>query len=174
MDRASAMAGGMIAASIPFFCGIAAAVIANLPVSFTLGFLPPQLLALMPLYFWCLVRPDLMPPGAAFTIGLVQDFLSGAPIGVWTGAFIAAYALLDRRRDAFAGLSGPAAVLGFGLAALVVSVAAYFLGAIYFWHLPAAEPILLSLVLSILLYVPAAMVLGAVHRRFVGPLRVQP
>ena len=27
------------------------------------GLVPPPLLALMPVYFWCLVRPDLMTPG---------------------------------------------------------------------------------------------------------------
>ena len=36
--------------------------VANIPVSLVGGLLPPPLLALMPVYFWCLVRPDLMPP----------------------------------------------------------------------------------------------------------------
>ena len=80
--------------------------------------MPPPLLALMPVYFWCLVRPDLMTPAAAFAIGLLQDMLSGGPPGVWTLSFVVTYAVIERQRDAFAGLSGLAAVLGFATAAL--------------------------------------------------------
>ena len=30
----------------------------------------------MPLYFWCLVRPDLMPPFWALMIGVLEDLLA--------------------------------------------------------------------------------------------------
>ena len=58
--------------------------ISNLPISLTGGLVPPPLLGLMPVYFWCLVRPDLMTPAAVFAIGVLQDMLSGGPPGVWT------------------------------------------------------------------------------------------
>jgi hypothetical protein len=41
---------------MPFACGVLARVIANMPFRFRRP-LPPPLLALMPVYFWCLVRP---------------------------------------------------------------------------------------------------------------------
>ena len=45
---------------------------------------PPLMLAAV--FYWSLTRPDLMPPIAAFTLGLFQDVLSGAPLG--SGALI--------------------------------------------------------------------------------------
>ncbi len=51
---------------LPFLCGLTCAFISNIPVSLTGGALPPPLLALVPIYFWCLVRPDLMTPTTAF------------------------------------------------------------------------------------------------------------
>lgn len=171
MERASVMVGGVVAAIIPFVCGLIGVVVANIPVSVTSGLLPPPLLALMPVYFWCLVRPDLMPPWAAFVLGLLQDVFSGMPPGVWAAAFIAAYALVDRQRDSFAGLSGWAAILGFGIAALLANVCAYLLVAFYFRQLPSFTAALSLLIVTVVLYMPAVFLLGIIHRRLVGSAR---
>src|SRR6266513_5610538 len=120
----------LIAAAVPLFFGLLGAALSSLPISFTAGALPAPLLSFMAVYFWNLVRPDLMPPAAAFVIGLAQDILSGGPPGLWTTAFIATYALLDRQRETFAGLAGAGAILGFALAMLFVSTAAYGIGTV--------------------------------------------
>lgn len=39
-------------------------------------------LTLMAVYYWTIHRPDLLRPGAVFFIGLLQDLLSGAPLGL--------------------------------------------------------------------------------------------
>lgn len=165
------MVGGLFSVIVPFACGVLGALLANLPVSFTSGLLPPPLLALMPVYFWCVVRPDLMPPWAAFALGLLQDLLSGMPPGVWAASFIAAYAIVDRQRDNFAGLSGWAAILGFGIAALVANTCAYFLVAFYFRQFPPITPVLGVLLVTVVLYMPGVLALGILHRRLVGSAR---
>jgi hypothetical protein len=48
-------------------------------VSILGGLVPAPLFALVPVYFWCLVRPDLMTPAVAFSIGFAEDVLSGGP-----------------------------------------------------------------------------------------------
>ena len=40
---------------------------------------PPLMLAAV--YYWSLTRPGLLPPGAAFALGVYQDLLTGAPLG---------------------------------------------------------------------------------------------
>ncbi len=165
------MVGGLFSVIVPFACGVLGALLANFPVSFTSGVLPPPLLALMPVYFWCVVRPDLMPPWAAFVLGLLQDLLSGMPPGVWAASFVAAYAVIDRQRDTFAGLSGWAAILGFGIAALIANICAYLLVAFYFRHFPPITPMLGVLLVTVVLYMPAVLVLGILHRRLVGSAR---
>jgi len=165
------MVGGLFAGILPFACGVIGVVLANLPVSFTSGLLPPPLLALMPVYFWSLVRPDLMPPWAAFALGLLQDLLSGMPPGVWAASFIAAYALIDRQRDSFAGLSGWAAVLGFGIVAVVANLCAFLLVSFYFRAIPPFTPAFSLLVVTVVLYAPVAVILAFIHRRLVGSAR---
>src|ERR1700744_1206500 len=120
MERVSLLMGSRIFASvIPVLLSMLGVLIANLPVSFLGGIVPAPLLGLMPVYFWCLVRPDLMPPFWAFVVGLLEDIFSGGPPGIWTLAFITTYAVIDRQRDIFAGLSGLAAMLGFAIAATI-------------------------------------------------------
>ena len=160
-----------LGASIPFICALIGVIAANVPVSVFGGTVPPPMLALMPIYFWCLVRPDLMPPFAVFVIGVMEDLLSGGPAGVWTFSFIAAYAVVNQERDSFAGLSGVGAILGFAAAMLVAGAAAYSIIAIYYWHLPPVAPIIVEIVVSVIVYIPVAYVLGVIHRRLVGPLR---
>ena len=171
MERLCRSPSVMMAAMVPFFCSIIAVALANLPVSLLGGLVPPPLLALMPVYFWCLVRPDLMPPALAFAIGVLEDLFSGGPPGVWGASFVAAYWLIDRERDSFAGLAGIGAILGFGAAMLMTSTTAYFIVSIYYGRLPPISPLIVEITVSVLFYVPAAFILGWIHRRFVGALR---
>src|ERR1700760_3227103 len=116
---------GFVSSAIPFSLGVIGIFIANFPVSLMNGRVPPPLFVLMPIYFWTLVRPDLMRPAAVFTLGVLQDLLSGSPMGVWTLAFVAPYAIVDRSRDTFAGLGGIYAILGFATAAFIACGVAF-------------------------------------------------
>jgi rod shape-determining protein MreD len=170
-DRFGITFQSALGAVIPFLFAVLCAIVANVPVSVSGGIVPPPVLALMPIYYWCLVRPDLMPPFAVLIIGILQDMLSGSPPGVWTVAFVAAYALVDRERESFAGLSGVGAILGFAAAMLAAGATAYAVVAFYYWHLPPAGPILIEIAVTVIFYIPIALLMGLIHRRLVGALR---
>jgi rod shape-determining protein MreD len=171
-ERAGSLMGTrLLAGLVPFLCGLLAVLVANLPITLVGGLVPAPLLGLIPVYFWCLVRPDLMTPAATFAIGIFQDILAGGPPGVWTLAFVLTYAVVARQRDSFAGLSGLGAVLGFATAALITCLVAYCTVALYYWHIPLVGPIVGELAITVLFYVPGAYVVGFLHRRLVGPLR---
>jgi rod shape-determining protein MreD len=160
-----------LASAIPAFIGVCAVLLANLPLEPLGGFLPAPLVALMPVYFWGLVRPDLMPPALAFGLGVLQDLLSGGPPGVWAMAFVAVYALIDTQRDFFAGLSGLGAILGFALAMVVAGLTAYAVSVFYDWQLPPSLPVLAEIAVSVVVYIPVALLFGFVHRHLVGARR---
>jgi rod shape-determining protein MreD len=165
------MGARLLAALLPATCGFLGVIFSNLPVTMFGGLVPPPLLGFIPVYFWCLVRPDLMTPSAAFAIGVLQDVMSGGPPGIWTLSFVVAYAVIQRQRDAFAGLAGVAAVLGFATAMLIVCATAYFTTTLYYWHTAPVGPIVGELAITVLFYIPGAYVIGSLHRRLVGPLR---
>jgi len=129
------------------------------------------LLAFMAVYFWSLVRPDLMPPAGVFLIGLTQDVLAGGPPGLWTASFLAAYALLDRQREAFASLAGVGALLGFALVAFFSCATAYVIACVYFYRAPPMMPLLLQLAATVLCYILVLPLLNGIQHRLIGPLR---
>lgn len=145
--------------------------LSNVPISFTGNHVPAPLLGLMPIYFWCLVRPDLMSPMWALLIGLLEDVLAPGPPGLWAAAYIATYAAVSRQRDAFAGLSGFPAVLGFATAAFIACGTAYLIKCVLDWRVLPIGSIAGEMLSSAILYIPIAVFLSNVHRRFVGPLR---
>ena len=172
MERAGNIMGGRLLSSIvPVVLGILGVLIANFPVSILGGLVQPPLLVFMPLYFWAMVRPDLMTPFWVFMLGILQDLLSGGPPGVWAASFLGAYFLIDRQRDMLAGLSGIGAIAGFAVSALTACVTAYVIVGLYYWHLPPLAPMMVELAMTVLFYIPALFALGVVHRRLVGPYR---
>ena len=164
-----------LVALVPLLCGLLCVSITGIPVSLLGGLVPPPLLALVPVYFWCLVRPDLMTPSVAFTIGFAEDILSGGPPGIWTLAFVLAYALVARQRDSFASLSGLAAVLGFAAASVFACAVAYgtvaalnFLSGI---SLPPLTPLIGELAMTVLFYAPTTLAVSWLHHNLVGAAR---
>jgi rod shape-determining protein MreD len=170
-DRFGIPVASLLAALIPFFSGVLGAVAANIPISFFGGIVPPPLLALMPVYFWCLVRPDLIPPSAAFAVGLAEDLLSGGPPGVWALSFLFCYAIVDRQRDTFAGLAGYGAVLGFASIMLVACGVSYVTVSVLNSRLVPMEMLVLEIGISTLFYIPVLWLMTGIQHRVIGPLR---
>ena len=162
----------LLGSLLPVLSAVFLVMLVNLPVTLTGGLFPAPLLALTAVYFWALVRPDLMPPFVVLFVGLLEDLLSGGPAGVWATGFIAAYALVDRQRENLAGLAGAAAVLGFAAAMALAAAATFVLTWIMFMRQPPLAPLLLASVFTTLFYPPIAVVLGWMHRRAVGALRM--
>jgi rod shape-determining protein MreD len=161
----------VLASLMPVSLAFLAVIVVNLPVSVTFGLLPPPVLALAPIYYWVLVRPDLMPPVAVLMIGLLEDLLSGGPPGLWAAGCLAAYALADRERDVFAGLSGPGAILGFASAAFAAAGAVYLLGSLVYWRLAPLGPLLLQSVVTVIFYPLIAILMAWLQRKYVGAFR---
>lgn len=170
-DRLGLSFSGTFASVLPFLCGVMGVVVANVPISFTGGLLPSPLLALMPIYFWSLVRPDLMPAPAALALGAMEDLLSGGPMGIWALSFVVTFAVVDRERDALAGLSGLAAILGFAAAILLAETTAFLVVAATHERFPSLAPFVTQAAATIVLYIPGLWLLNLVHHKLVGPLR---
>ena len=61
--------------------------------------------ALMAVYYWALHRPSLLPIGAVFLIGLLQDFLSGGFIGQNAAILLVVYIIAVSQARFFYGKS---------------------------------------------------------------------
>lgn len=79
---------------------------------------------LIALFIWSLRRPWFVSPPLLLAVGLVQDLLIGAPMGVWAIAYIAAFTLArDREADGSGRDVGPVSARFAALAALAFAAA---------------------------------------------------
>ena len=163
--------GRFFGALLPILLAALLTMFANLPLPLTGGLLPSPVLALAALYFWLLVRPDLVPPSMMFVLGLLEDLMSGGPPGLWAAGFIAAYAFTDRHRETLAGLPGMGTIIGFAAAMLVAAATAYGLTWIVYLRAPPLAELLLESMITVLVYPFMAIAMRWLHRRVVGPMR---
>jgi rod shape-determining protein MreD len=113
--------------------------------------------------FWSIFRPGAMPPPAVFLLGLLQDLLTMAPLGIGVVTLLVAHGLAVAWRRflvrqsfmfvwlAFCAFSAGTAALGWLLTALLA------------WNLPAPAPALHQAALSAGLYPAFAFVLSRLH-----------
>lgn len=80
---------------------------------------PPLMLAAV--FYWAVVRPDLLPATAAFALGLLQDLLTGAPLGANAFALVLVQWILRSQRRYLA--NRPFFLLWMAFAPVVVGAA---------------------------------------------------
>jgi rod shape-determining protein MreD len=96
------------------------------------------MLAVMAIYHWTLYRPELLPAAALFFLGLLQDSLSGTPLGVNVLVFLTVYGVVLSQRRFFAGKSFLITWLGFALVAAGAAAESWLLVSAF--HVTLLEP----------------------------------
>lgn len=81
-------------------------------------------LAMMTVFYWAIYRPDLLPKWAVFLVGLFQDLLSGALIGLNVAILLIVHYVGLSQRRTFIGK--PFVVAWFGFMVLALGVGAFY------------------------------------------------
>lgn len=123
----------------------------------------PQL-ALMAVFHWTVFRPDLVPIWAIFIIGILQDSLSGAPMGLNTMVFLTIYGIVLSQRRFFLGKTFLVEWLGFSIIAAGASFQSWVLLSAYHVYVIASGPIVFQYFMTIGLYPILAWAMGRWHR----------
>ena len=120
---------------------------------------------LMPIYYWAIYRPTLLPPMLIFALGVVTDLILHSPqVGVTAILYLAAQWIVRGQRVYFMGQPFIMIWLGFCLTALGFGFAQYALFSILSFNVPALSPILVSIVMSIFLFPFVAFILNHLHK----------
>jgi len=105
--------------------------------------------ALMSLYHWAIYRPNLMPFSAVFAIGLFQDLLGGAPVGLFTLVFLTIYGVAVTQRRFIAGKSFLIYWFGFVMLALAAAVESWVLGSAWYFAVLDLRPVVFQFLVSV-------------------------
>ena len=99
--------------------------------------------ALMAVFYWSVYRPDWLPYTATFTLGLIQDLLSGTPTGMTALIFLVVQAVV---------VVAPAATF-----------TGWFVSSLVYGGVVPVEPVIVQLLLTVLFYPPLTWILGRFH-----------
>ena len=102
-----------------------------------LGIIVPWL-PLMAVYHWAIYRPELLPAYAVFIIGVLEDILTGLPIGVNALIFLLVYGGVLSQRRFFVGKSFYILWIGFGLVAAAAASTNWLL--VSLWNVTILMP----------------------------------
>lgn len=124
--------------------------------------------ALMSLYYWLVFRPDLMPYAAVFGLGIVQDAVAGAPLGLYALVYLLVQAMVLNQRRFIAGKPFWVFWSAFALVAPIAAFAAWLLASVTRGALLTPGTALVALVMTIILFPAVAWLLVHAQRRLIG------
>ena len=107
---------------------------------------------LIAIFLWSGLRPHFMPPIVVFSIGLVQDLLTGAPMGVWALSYLVAMAVFRFRGEDGMPRDLPPILLRFGGTLLLAHAIAYGAGSWALGQFADIRPLIIEATATILMF----------------------
>jgi rod shape-determining protein MreD len=121
-------------------------------------------LALMAVYYWGLHRADILPAPAIFLIGILQDILSGGPLGVNTLIFLAVYGICVSQGRFFYGKSFLVVWWGFMVVAAGALAAEWALSSAFAGTIIAPRTVYFKYMITIAIYPVVAWFFARMQR----------
>lgn len=121
---------------------------------------------LIAVFFWTLHRPDLLPVGAVFLLGLFADLVGGGPLGVTSLALMTAQAVVKAQRRHI--LPHPFIVqwVIFAMAALLAEALLVLLHVLAYAQAVDPDPALFQALMTLACYPPVAWLFVQAQRAF--------
>ncbi|OFX05295.1 MAG: rod shape-determining protein MreD [Alphaproteobacteria bacterium RIFCSPHIGHO2_12_FULL_63_12] len=154
-------------AAMPTLLGVIGALMLASPLRLFQGSLPTPLVPLVVVYFWSLYSPGHLPAASIFAIGLIQDLLSGGPLGLWPAIYLAVQYIALSQQSYFLGREVHVVWMGFAVAAMIVSVILWLFMSLFSGALLPIGGLVLQMMTTIAVYPVFAIVFGSLHRRVV-------
>jgi len=123
---------------------------------------------LMAVYHWTIYRPDLLPPIGVFAVGLAQDLLAGAPVGIGALVLLLARAAVLRGRRYFINRTFPFVWTGFTLLSAVAMLTLWALHCLVQLTFFDLRSTMFRTVLTIAIFPVASFALGRTQRALIG------
>jgi rod shape-determining protein MreD len=126
------------------------------------------LLALIPIYYWGVHRPDLMPFVVVFLIGLFHDVLTGAPLGVHSFIYLICHFLVISQRRVLSGKNVLLLWWGFLIVTLIAVTLEWLVFSAFNLVLMPVEPLAFRVLITAALFPLFGWMMIQLHR-FVIP-----
>lgn len=153
-----------ITALIPSFTAIISVLAGVVPASVPGFSSVTPLLSVITIFFWVVARPNLTPPAMVFCVGLLQDVLSGGPIGIWALTLLLVQYLSLSQRRFLVGHSFGLGWIGFASIAAGAESLAWIGACLYYGAILSPAPLIVQTALTVLVYPVGAWILIGLSR----------
>lgn len=150
----------------PFAVTVMLALIGLIPVPAPSYAPVAPFLTAIAVYYWAIHRPDLMRPGTAFLIGLLQDLLTGGPLGVNALVLVLIHWTVMTQRRVLMASSFAMMWVGFVLVMLGVACVQWLAFSALNATILPFNPALFQALLTTAMFPAVAWILIRVHRAF--------
>ena len=155
----------LLKGAAPTLLGLFGVIMLALPVRFLEGAIPAPIIPLVVVFFWSIYGPDYMPPLSVFFIGLLQDLLTGGPLGLWPAVYLATQFVVLSQRPYFLGREQKVVWIGFALAATGASVILWLVMSLMAGVLLPIRGLLYQMFATVMIYPLFGVAFSQLHRR---------
>ncbi|HNR76279.1 MAG TPA: rod shape-determining protein MreD [Parvularculaceae bacterium] len=154
-------------AATPTLLGVFGAFMLAAPLRLFEGAVATPLIPLVVVYFWSLYSPGHLPAASIFFIGLLQDLLSGGPLGLWPAVYLAVQYVAISQQSYFLGRETHVVWMGFAVAAASVSIILWLFMSLMSATLLPLGGLVFQMLTTIAVYPLFAVAFGNLHRRVI-------
>lgn len=161
----AARAGRIVMTVLPVAMGLICVLLSFVPAGRIFGSATMPAFALMAIYYWAIVRPEMFPVYAVFLVGLLSDLLSDGPIGLWAFVYVLTYIVVLTQR--FLAVNAPFSVfwLGFLMAASLAGFIGWGAASLFYGTILPVKPIVSHIFATVIVFPIFAIVFGRIERR---------
>ena len=149
----------------PFILTLALILLGAMPLSMPIDLPITPAFGLMAVFYWSVYRPDLLPAVAVFGLGLLQDLIAGAPLGITAVIWLATYAIVLNQRKIFLGKPFALSWWGFSMVALAAGAARWLISSALAGHMLDGHRMATELIATVVLFPLSVSLFVATHRR---------
>ncbi|NOX82356.1 MAG: rod shape-determining protein MreD [Alphaproteobacteria bacterium] len=149
----------------PLLLGLLGVIILALPIRLFEGAAPTPIIPLVVVFFWSIYAPAYMPSVSVFLIGILQDLLTGGPLGLWAAVYLVTQFVVMSQRSYFLGREQKVVWLGFALAAASASLMLWLVMSLMSGGLLPVGALLAQMTTTVLIYPLFGVAFGEFHRR---------
>jgi rod shape-determining protein MreD len=146
------LVGRALRATIPGLTLILCIFVATIPMGLPYLSDVTPFLSLMAVYYWSIYRPDLMPAVVVFAGGLLQDVLTGGPVGLLALVLVLVHGVGVSQRGVFLGKSFQVEWWGFGLVTVAAVLFGWAAASLYFTTFIDSRAFVVQALLTVAIY----------------------
>jgi rod shape-determining protein MreD len=153
---------------LPGLVTFIAVLLTVLPLGIPFAAVVTPFLSLMAVYYWSIYRPDLLPPAVVFVLGVLQDMLTGGPVGLLALVLLLVQALAVSQRRILLGQAFSVEWAGLLLVVAGAGAVSWTLASVYYLALVPPVPFVVQALITVALYPLGSWLFARVARVTAG------